>query len=140
MSSNFVKIPPSFEKKNEVVEEVRAEKRYYNFNGSREASEYESIIDIQFTNSDVCKLIYSDGKVYIMPGDPEINEEEDPQEDHDLCPTMIRRRDLDFSKEELDIIFNDLYDAVYNNNHDENNEDLSINIKNSELREKFLRH
>lgn len=117
------------------TEEVKEEKRLYMFSGQREAV-YESIIDIQFTESDVCKLIYSDGKVYIKPSDQECNEDEDYE---DLCPKVIRRQDLDFTKEELDAIFNDLYDAV-NSDQDESDKDLAMNIKNPELREKFLRH
>ena len=48
------------EKRKEPKEEVREEKRYYNFSCRREGAEYESIIDIQFTKSDDCKMIYSD--------------------------------------------------------------------------------
>lgn len=120
------------------------EKRYYYFSGHREGAEYESIIDIQFTECDVCKMIYSDGRVYIMPGNQKDyekanNKEEEEEEEVDLCPTMIRRQDLDFSKEELDTIFNNLNDAVQSDNQDED-EDFSINIKDPKLREKFLRH
>lgn len=124
------------EKRKEPKEEVREEKRYYNFSCRREGAEYESIIDIQFTKSDDCKMIYSDGSVYIMPGD---QKEEEEEEVVDLCPTSIRRQDLDFSKEELDTIFNDLYEAVQSDNHDKD-EDLSIYIKDPKLREKFLKH
>ena len=70
-----------------------------------------------------------------MPGDQKVEEEEEVV---DLCPTTIRRQDLDFSKEELDTIFNDLYEAVQSDNHDKD-EDLSIYIKDPKLREKFLK-
>lgn len=106
MSSNFVKIPPSFEKRNESVEKL----------------DHDSVYDENYVFSDIridnyrSKILMRDGRVFIKY---EIIEDyakdKDPEElsSWDFYTKLVRRKDLDPSKDFVKNVINRIYCSGY---------------------------